>query len=48
MLQNKSKTLITRQVRGLMQRVSATYNLTSDLMSRQVLIRGLLVSLSTL
>ena len=41
MLQNKSKTLITRQVRGLMQRVSATYNLTSDQMSRQALIRVL-------
>ena len=48
MLQIKSKTLVTRQVRGVMQRVSATYNLTSDLMSRQILIRVLLVSLSTL
>ena len=29
----KSKTLVTHQVWGLMQRVSATYNLTSALMS---------------
>ena len=40
-LQMKSKTLVTHQVLRLMQRVSATYNLTSDLMSRQALIRVL-------
>jgi hypothetical protein len=32
-LQIKSKTLVTRQVCGLIQRVSETYNLTSAMMS---------------
>ena len=40
-LQTKSKTLVTHQGWELMQRVSATYNLTSDQMSRQALIRVL-------
>ena len=42
MFQIKIKTLVTRQVYGLTQRVSVVYSLMSALMTRQALIRVVL------